>query len=691
MQDIRSSLYEEIQALHEKIKIYGEDRCYQLRDLFVKIDIIEGVRGNRLAELAIISAEFQYNSSNDHSERISFSGAQHDRTVLTILESDDNLTILGKPGSGKTTLLQWIATECNLGHIHKRRIPVLIKLRDFVDDGISVNYCLEKFIYQQLWGRTARETNLILKHGKAIILLDGLDEVDGEIRGKFINEIKKLSRTYPQVKIIITCRTETLDIEFDRFDRLEIADFNEAQIKIFVKNWFKFKVGAKSKDKADELLYNLFLEVNQPILELASIPVLLSLACTVFNQNEKFYSNRANLYQQGIEMLLEDRDRSQDIIRDRTYLNLSLDRKIELLTYLAVKKFKQKQYILFDKEEIEEYISQFLEINAKQAISVLRSIESQHGLLIRQSRSVWSFSHLTFQEYFVARYFCQRQDLNKIISFVAKGNWREIFLLIMENSPAYGLKLILEIQNYIHDSIRQSEKLQDFLKWVNEKSCAIHSPYPLEEFAVRAFYFQIGIKSRTHFHSACQFDFHFDTIGTSMSIDIFLFDRLIFAFERVPRFIDEGFETEFRAEDGRNYFNYELYRELTSVDLNSGINLEFDPNLSPDLIESLEALEELVPPFLEDKEKYAQWWEDNHTSWANNLRDIILSHRNIDIEWGFSEEQKQLLTEYDYCTKLLFDCINANPHSDKLEIGHSIKSTLFLPIEEIEKRRCRES
>jgi predicted NACHT family NTPase len=690
VQDIRSALYQDIQALHGKMQICGEDLCYTLSDLFVNIDFIEKVRGNRVAELAIVSTEFQRTSNNDRYKRISFSGSKHERTVLKILESDDNLTILGNPGSGKTTVLQWLATECNLGNIHSHRIPVLIKLRDFIDDARSVDYSLENFISQQLWERTTREAKLIFKHGKAIILLDGLDEVNGESRKESIDEIQKFSRTYPQVKIIITCRTEAMDIQFDKFDRLEIANFNEDQIKIFAKNWFKFIVGEGGKAKANEFLCNLFSEVNQPILDLASTPVLLSLACRVFNDNGKFYSNRAELYKQAIEILLEDRDRSQNITRDRTYLDLSLERKIELLTYLAVKKFKQEQYILFDREEIEAYISQFLGINnAKQAISVVRSIESQHGLLIRQSRSVWSFSHLTFQEYFVAKYFCDRQELSEVVNYISNGNWREIFLLIMENSPTYGVNLILAIQSYTHALIQHDRKLQDFLEWVNAKSCKVHSPYPQKEFAIRAFYFKMGIKSQLHFYTGCMFDFYFDTIGTSMSIDTFLFDRLILAFERIPRFIDEGFETEFHAEDGQKYINYELYRELASIDLSSRIHLESDPNLSPELIESLEALEELVPPFLEDREKYTQWWEDNHIDWANNLRDIIISHRNIGIEWEFSEEQNQLLVKYDYCTKLLFDCINANSHLDKLEIGNIITSTLFLPVEESEKRKLQ--
>jgi predicted NACHT family NTPase len=35
--------------------------------------------------------------------------------------------------------------------------------------------------------------------------------------------------------------------------------------------------------------------------------------------------------------------------------------------------------------------------------AVLKSIEAQHGLLVERARGIYSFSHLTFQEYFTAK------------------------------------------------------------------------------------------------------------------------------------------------------------------------------------------------------------------------------------------------------------------------------------------------
>ena len=61
--------------------------------------------------------------------------------------------VVGKPGSGKTTYLQRVVTECNAGKLQAHRIPVLIRLRDFVKDGGEVAYALKPYLekYWQLF------------------------------------------------------------------------------------------------------------------------------------------------------------------------------------------------------------------------------------------------------------------------------------------------------------------------------------------------------------------------------------------------------------------------------------------------------------------------------------------------------------------------------------------------------------
>lgn len=98
---------------------------------------------------------------------------------------------------------------------------------------------------------------------------------------------------------------------------------------------------------------------NKPIRELAITPILLSLTCVVFQQTGKFYSKRSRMYEEGLELLSEKWDRSREVERDEIYRDLSVERKLGLLSYIAVKKFEQKQYVLFEQEELEGYIGEF--------------------------------------------------------------------------------------------------------------------------------------------------------------------------------------------------------------------------------------------------------------------------------------------------------------------------------------------
>jgi predicted NACHT family NTPase len=218
---------------------------------------------------------------------------------LTVLGKNTDLMVLGKPGSGKTTFLQRIITECNKAKLQPHRIPVLIKMREFVDDGRNFEYSLERYLTQQ-WRLSEVETELVLSQGRGLILLDGLDEVTGENGRKISKKIKQFVRSYPQNQLVITCRTQSQESRFERFDYVEVADFNKAQVNAFAEHWFKVVCSNAEEGhaKARQFLDKLSLEENKTIRELAITPILLSLTCAVFQAQGKFYSKRSKLYEE---------------------------------------------------------------------------------------------------------------------------------------------------------------------------------------------------------------------------------------------------------------------------------------------------------------------------------------------------------------------------------------------------------
>ena len=154
--------------------------------------------------------------------------------------------------------------------------------------------------------------------------------------------------------------------------------------------------------------------------------------------------------------------------------------------------------MLFEQDEIEECIAEFLEIEKQDGLVVLKAMEAQHGLLIERSHKVWSFSHLTFQEYFVAReivnehkFSNQTAKKSKSLKYIANNNWREIFYLTMEIFDQAD-SFLVNFKNSTDLLLANEPYLQEFLVWLNEKTKSIQTSHNLN--AVRALYFARTIK-----------------------------------------------------------------------------------------------------------------------------------------------------------------------------------------------------
>ncbi len=416
---------------------------------------------------------------------------------LDAVEKYPKLMILGKPGAGKTTFLKYLAIQCNSGEFQADLVPIFVTLKEFAEAAKKPS--LLEYISQQFsdCGVIATQIAELFNQSKALVLLDGLDEVREDDISRVLKEIRDFSNQFRDNHFVMTCRIAARDYTFEKFTEVEVADFDDEQIATFATNWFKNKA-VKSETFIKRL------KENSRIKELATNPLLLTLLCLVFEGSLDFPANRSELYEEGLEALLKKWDAGRGIERDQVYKKLSVKRKEELLSKIALTTFERADYF-FKQKVAEQYITDYIrnlpdantdsEVLQLDSEVVLRLIEAQHGLLVERAKGIYSFSHLTFHEYFTAREFIvvkqsSEEVLQNLVSHITEKRWREVFLLAVGMSPSAD-RLLLLMKQQVDALFANDEKLQKFLMWVSEKSNSVKVPY--KPVAVRAFYLTLAL------------------------------------------------------------------------------------------------------------------------------------------------------------------------------------------------------
>jgi predicted NACHT family NTPase len=649
-----------------------------LGEIYTSVNILEKITGRRGVELA----ELMRDVSPEKFERFCLGNVREQRVPgLEAIEKFSKLMILGKPGAGKTTFLKYLAIQCIGGEFQSDRVPVFITLKDFAEaDGQPnlLEYINRLVVMPSVGaqGLAPLQPNVavmleILRQGWALILLDGLDEVRDADSRRVLRQIREFSQHFSQNQFVITCRIAAWEYTFEQFTEVEIADFDDEQIADFSSKWFRSK---NDPIKAERFLERL--KEDAPIWELATSPLLLTLLCLVFEDSGSFPSNRGELYQTGVDVLLKKWDVKRNIEREQVYKRLSLKRKEDLLSQIAHTTFEAGNYF-FKQREVERYITQYIqnlpdastdpEALELDSAEVLKSIEAHHGLFVERARGIYSFSHLTFHEYFTARKIKESCNpsavddptLQGLVSHLIEKRWREVFLLtvnLLDSADAL-FRLMKGHIDRLTLELTKDEGIQQFLGWIVKKEQLIKIPY--KPAAIRAYYFA----------NSASIDGGFNLVK-SLGLD--LYRVLDNAFDLA---LDRAFDLIIRYTSSSVNSDYSYTSDIARI-----LDCILESNL--ELRQKLKLLREQLP----EQEIYKQWWEANGLNWTKQLKSLMIEHLNIGYNWQFNSTQKRLLQQYYDANMLLVDCLNSDCYVSR-DVRQEIEETLLLPITEIEKRK----
>jgi len=402
------------------------------------------------------------------------------KPILRLAVNEQRLFILGRPGAGKTTFLKYLTLQACAGKIPKT--PIFISLKELADSRLEE---LKPFLELQFKICKIPEVGIIIEHllqeGAALVMFDGLDEIstEDEQRAKIIQMLMLFSKKYDKVQICVTCRVSSTDYSFTDFTHLEIADFNETQQRLFVEKWYQGE-----PDKRKLFLTGFEKPENNGLLKSAKTPLLFALLCLVFDETLEFPPRRVDLYKEALYTILNKWDRSRDIKRDKVYQKLSHGRKEQLLARVAAQNFEEGIYFIHE-EVLVRQIVQFLQTlptvdidEVPEGDVVLKTIEAQHGILIKRTHNLYSFSHLTFQEYFTARYVVDHRGGAALISkHLTDESWREVFLQtasMLDNADGFFELFLKELSRWP----KENPWLMELLDWIKVEAYRCKNPHP---------------------------------------------------------------------------------------------------------------------------------------------------------------------------------------------------------------------
>ena len=378
----------------------------------------------------------------------------------------DRCVVLGDPGSGKTTLLRMLA------YLNRdlALIPIYVRISEYSEKRIG----LFKYLKSQRFGKLYEWA---LKSGRALVLLDGLDEViDTAVRMKVAEDVKDLISAFPSNRFVITSRSVGYEIVRLPFKHFIVKPFGEKQIEAFAKKWYRAiaEVAEESLSLAEENAKRLIDAIfeNESVKRLSTNPLLLTIIALIHHRGLRLPNRRVELYQVCVETLLEhwvlQRLGSEDKLKDKNDI-------IEILSPIAFHIHSTSPSGLIGEDEFFDMIVKLVverlgynERDARrEAKEFKKYIEEECGLFLEKGKeefkSLYGFLHLTFQEYLASLELIRmwKEGNLKLEDYIFDPRWIEVVRLAVAELNTHGNYGRIEASRFVEDILNVEDEFEE--------------------------------------------------------------------------------------------------------------------------------------------------------------------------------------------------------------------------------------
>ncbi len=413
-------------------------------------------------------------------------------------ESPKRILIRGRAGVGKTTLSKKIVYEYTRNGQWRDRFDYVlwIPLRTLK----GKTHCDLVTLFHELYFQSHPEGQALAKtlaaqinedaKDKTLFVLDGWDEVAQEW-GENTPMFGFLKQLLNQPAVVITSRPYVNLARVDSMNlELETVGFSAENVNVYLDN-----PDIVPTEKAEEI--KPFIKDNAFIHELINVPIQLDALCYSWEEIKRLQQETkgsvtvASLYQAMMnklwrkDMLRLDKQKEGEPLTERYVSMLENTAQIEQLVqvehdFLSILAFNglQRNQIEFDQGDLRRLFGLFGKQGVAWPVSLednLAKLSFLHGDESEASHRSYHFMHLTFQEFFAAKFFARHLQIHvstiqpshriQATDISIKPNTEELasFIAMHKYNPRY------EIFWWMVAGLLNGEALERFFKLLRQE------------------------------------------------------------------------------------------------------------------------------------------------------------------------------------------------------------------------------
>ncbi|WP_161566154.1 HEAT repeat domain-containing protein [Mycoavidus cysteinexigens] len=478
---LRNALYQHYQLSNLSIqRVSGE--IASLKDCYINLAIVESQaqREKDKKELEKQAATFERLPSSEQ-QRLESTNLNKLIALEKLFEAQKlrdgsegvpkRILIQGRAGIGKTTLCKKLVYEYHENGLWQDRFESVLwvplrQLKAHSPKRLEVLLCNQYFVgYESSQAQTLAKA-FYMHQDKTLFILDGLDEIVGELNeGRPLKDF--LQTLLNQAHVVITSRPAGVDTKLlGQLDLvLETVGFNPDNVQAYIQ---------KFAPKLDQAAIQYFIDRTPLIQGLVNIPIQLDALCYSWDSlpKEQEIPTMAMLYEAMVDKLwrkdgvrLEKQDKGKPLasnviqISSKAKLEKLMEDEIHYLGYLAFKGL-EKGKIEFSSEELDQFQAEledkfpgkefsFSFTDDLKKTSYLHTADAHRP----ESERHYHFLHLTFQEFFAAKFLVQQlqayakvESASVLSHIVQKGlgatpsrNELEAFIATHKYNPRYEI------------------------------------------------------------------------------------------------------------------------------------------------------------------------------------------------------------------------------------------------------------